>query len=372
MPSYSGIWSLPAQMQARAAGNWTAPPDAPTIGTATGGDTQASVAFTAPTYTGNPAGVTGYTVTSSPGGFTGTGASSPIVVTGLTNGVSYTFTVTATGASGVSAPSAVSNSVVPAVQGQQAYTTAGTYSWVAPSGVTSVSVVAVGGGGGTTSTRGAGGGELRYKNNISVIPGNSYTVVVSLEGTYVSTATGDASPSTFNSTTVIANGGFGGNNSGNGGSGGTGDGGGNGGNGAGPGGSYGSGGGAGGYAGAGGNGANNGSPQAGSGGGGGGGGSYQPSSNYLNGAAGGGVGLLGQGSNGAAGSNGSGGGGGSGGTAGSNNGGPGGRTLGGSYGGGAGAANGSANTGGNGGSGAVRIIWPGDTRQFPSTNTGDV
>ncbi len=31
--------------------------------------------------------------------------------------------------------------------GQQAYTTAGTYSWVAPSGVTSVSVVAVGGGG---------------------------------------------------------------------------------------------------------------------------------------------------------------------------------------------------------------------------------
>jgi hypothetical protein len=27
---------------------------------------------------------------------------------------------------------------------------------------------------------------------------------------------------------------------------------------------------------------------------------------------------------------------------------------------------------GVGGSGAVRIIWPGDTRQFPSTNTGDV
>ena len=32
--------------------------------------------------------------------------------------------------------------------GQQAYTTAGTYSWVCPAGVTSVSVVAVGGGGG--------------------------------------------------------------------------------------------------------------------------------------------------------------------------------------------------------------------------------
>jgi hypothetical protein len=25
-----------------------------------------------------------------------------------------------------------------------------------------------------------------------------------------------------------------------------------------------------------------------------------------------------------------------------------------------------------GGSGAVRIIWPGDLRQFPSTNTGNV
>ena len=34
-----------------------------------------------------------------------------------------------------------------AAPGQQAYTTAGTYSWVAPAGVTSVSVVCVGGGG---------------------------------------------------------------------------------------------------------------------------------------------------------------------------------------------------------------------------------
>ena len=114
MPSYSGVWTLPAQMQARAAGNWTVPPDAPTSVVATGGDAQASVAFTAPTYTGNPAGVTGYTVTSSPGGLTGTGASSPIIVTGLTNATAYTFTVTATGASGVSAPSAASNSVTPA------------------------------------------------------------------------------------------------------------------------------------------------------------------------------------------------------------------------------------------------------------------
>lgn len=31
--------------------------------------------------------------------------------------------------------------------GQQAYTTAGTYTWVVPTGVTSISIVAIGGGG---------------------------------------------------------------------------------------------------------------------------------------------------------------------------------------------------------------------------------
>lgn len=113
MPSYSGVFTLQAQMQAIAAGLWTAPPGAPTIGTATGGNASASVTFTAPAYTGNPAGITSYTVTSSPGGITGTGASSPVTVSGLSNGTAYTFTVTATGASGTGSASAASNSVTP-------------------------------------------------------------------------------------------------------------------------------------------------------------------------------------------------------------------------------------------------------------------
>ncbi len=57
--------------------------------------------------------ITSYTVTSSPGGFTGTSSTSPIIITGLTNGTAYTFTVTATNAFGTSVASTASPSVTP-------------------------------------------------------------------------------------------------------------------------------------------------------------------------------------------------------------------------------------------------------------------
>ena len=88
-------------------------PGAPTVGAATAGSAQASVAFTAPGSTGG-ASITSYTVTSSPGGFTGTGASSPVVVTGLANGTAYSFTGAATNSAGTSASSSASGSVTPA------------------------------------------------------------------------------------------------------------------------------------------------------------------------------------------------------------------------------------------------------------------
>ena len=59
---------------------------------------------------------------------------------------------------------------------QQAFTTPGTFSWVAPLNVTSVGVVAVGGGGGGScsnfgvqSSNGGGGGGLGWKNCIPVV-----------------------------------------------------------------------------------------------------------------------------------------------------------------------------------------------------------
>ena len=87
-------------------------PNAPTIGTTTGGDASASVEFTAPTNVGGSA-ISAYYAVSNPGQFTGTGASSPVSVTGLTNGTAYTFTVWALNTYGPSPYSAASGSVTP-------------------------------------------------------------------------------------------------------------------------------------------------------------------------------------------------------------------------------------------------------------------
>ncbi len=91
------------------------PPNAPTIGTASNtpsgrayNDGLSTVTFT-PSASGPVA--TSFTVTSSPGGFTGTGASSPITVSGLQSAIAYTFTVVANNSAGSSSASAVSNSI---------------------------------------------------------------------------------------------------------------------------------------------------------------------------------------------------------------------------------------------------------------------
>jgi large repetitive protein len=94
-------------------------PDPPTDVTATAGDQQLSIAFTAPTDTGTSA-ITGFVaqVASSGDNYSAgsnTGSSSPIVVSSLSNGTSYTAKVWAINAYGTSAPSDASSAVAPAL-----------------------------------------------------------------------------------------------------------------------------------------------------------------------------------------------------------------------------------------------------------------
>ena len=81
---------------------------APVIGTATAGSGQATISFTGPgSIGGSP--ITGYTVTCNPGAIGMSGAGSPITVTGLTNGTTYSCTVIATNGAGSSPPSAAAS-----------------------------------------------------------------------------------------------------------------------------------------------------------------------------------------------------------------------------------------------------------------------
>ncbi len=91
-------------------------PDPPSDLVAGPGDGQATISFTPPgTDSGAP--ITSYTVTSTPGGKTASSAGSPITVTGLTDGTSYTFTVASTNAAGTGAASIASNAVTPSASG---------------------------------------------------------------------------------------------------------------------------------------------------------------------------------------------------------------------------------------------------------------
>lgn len=107
-----GVWTLTQQMQAVGSGVWPIVPGAPTSVSATGDNASAIVTFVAPSYAGYPATITGYLATSTPGSFTATGASSPLTVTGLTNGTSYTIAVQALNVAGYG-PAGTSDSVTP-------------------------------------------------------------------------------------------------------------------------------------------------------------------------------------------------------------------------------------------------------------------
>lgn len=300
---------------------------------------------------------------------------------------------------GANAPSVAGGGIA---VGQDAYTTAGTYTWTCPSGVTSVSVVCIGAGGTVGTSYGGCAGSLAYKNNITVTPGQNYTIVVGATNTAMNVhnqLTSNSRGGNSSAFGTIAEGGMGGDShsyrwatyshpsplpigtnydgGGSGGLGGT---------------DYysgstgyvsGGGGGAGGYSGNGGKGTyGNSGGYAGSGGGGGGGGAMNGSGGRSGG--GGGTGIFGEGGNGSGGlysnyqSNTKGGGGSSGGDGRpapiSNLTNSASQAYGGQYGGASGwhysdVSTVPVDTAAQ--NGAVRIIYPGTERQFPSTRTQD-
>ena len=89
------------------------PAATPSAPTATIGNGQATVTWTKPADNGSA--ITGYTVTSSGGQTCTTSDANTLtcIVTGLTNGTAYTFTVTATNGGGASVASVASSSITP-------------------------------------------------------------------------------------------------------------------------------------------------------------------------------------------------------------------------------------------------------------------
>ena len=179
----------------------TSVPGAPTgVSASATSYSSASVSFSAPACTGHLT-IDSYQAISSPGCITATGTS-PISVTGLSGSTSYTFRVRAHNSLGYGSYSSASGSITtPAASGSVLYCSPGTYSWTVPSGVTSVSVLAVSAGnngrGGpckayftacyyngqgcyylTNVSIGGTGGALAWRNNISVTPGSTIQVVV--------------------------------------------------------------------------------------------------------------------------------------------------------------------------------------------------
>ena len=173
-------------------------PGGPTGVTATAGNGQATVSWTAPSDGGSP--ITSYTVTP----FVGSTAQTPVVVTGsppgtsatvtgLTNGTSYTFTVSATNAIGTGQASAPSNAVTPsppAAPGAPTGVTAtagngsAAVSWTAPStnggsAITSYTVTPYIGSAAQTPTTVTGSPPATSATVTGLTNGTSYTFTVS-------------------------------------------------------------------------------------------------------------------------------------------------------------------------------------------------
>jgi uncharacterized repeat protein (TIGR01451 family) len=135
----NGVGNSPASAASNSVTPYTVP-GAPTAVSATSGNAQATVSWTAPASNGGSA-ITSYVVSSTPAGASAivVAPATSATLTGLTNGTAYTFTVTAVNAAGSGAVSLASNSVTPiTVPGSPTGVSAtassaqATVSWTAP------------------------------------------------------------------------------------------------------------------------------------------------------------------------------------------------------------------------------------------------
>jgi hypothetical protein len=191
------------------------PPGEPTNLVATPGNGEATITFNPPVADGGSS-ILDYTVTSFPGNITVTGSGSPITITGLTNGTTYTFRIKARNGTGSSSNSDASNSVIPgassvitsviATGGQTIYdgtgsfagyrfhefTSNGTFTITNNPTNQAVTVLLVGGGGGSgyggpiqEGFGGAGGGAITEVPTLNLTSNTSYTVIVGSGGTNI-------------------------------------------------------------------------------------------------------------------------------------------------------------------------------------------
>ena len=120
--SAKGIWTLTQHAQYTQLGVWPTLAPPPAIGVVTSNGITASIPFTAPS---GSYGITGYIATSTPFNYVGTisgAGNGTITVSGLTVGISYTFTVASINQAGTGVVSSASNIVTavnpPTVIGQ--------------------------------------------------------------------------------------------------------------------------------------------------------------------------------------------------------------------------------------------------------------
>jgi FtsP/CotA-like multicopper oxidase with cupredoxin domain len=166
-------------------------PGPPIAVTASAGNGQAAVSWTAPAADGQAPPISGYTVTSTPGGFTcNTSGALTCPVSGLANGTPYTFSVTATNGQGTGPASGQSNAVIPGtvpnaptVVKAVAGPGSAAVTWTAPANpaiaVTGYTVTASGIGGQSCQTTGQLGCRVPGLTN-----GTSYTFTVTASNSF--------------------------------------------------------------------------------------------------------------------------------------------------------------------------------------------